>query len=478
MNIHAILKERFGFDQFRAGQEAVINDVISGRDTIAILPTGSGKSLCYQLPAYTKSGTTLIISPLVALMEDQVAFMKKTGEKRVVALNSFLSYADRRRIIGQLDSYKFIFISPEMLLQNIVSEQIKDIAISLIVVDEAHCISQWGFDFRPDYLRLGELFSQLNRPNVLALTATADDQVLKDIIHYLRLNKTAIHKHSLDRKNISYSILEMNSEHEKTAWIIDRARNTVGPGIIYVGSRRRANEISALLIENGVSAASYHAGLEQEDRAFIQEQYINGEIDWISATNAFGMGIHKSDVRQVIHENVPGSIAGYTQEVGRAGRDGEQSAATLLFTSEDIRKTRFIIQGDMPQESEVRYFYELLEKQVPDKEAAQLAGLSETGKRVTEYYLERMSLEAVISSLEEQSREKERKLQQMLQIIKAEKCIRESVLFFFGETIEHVPSSCCSVCRNIEDNWIFDTKTSGSARLLMGWSERLEQLLG
>lgn len=478
MDIQKVLKEQFGYDQFRTGQEAVIRDVLDDLDTIAILPTGSGKSLCYQLPAYIMNGTVLIISPLVALMEDQVAFMKRTGEKRVVALNSFLTYADRRRIIDQLGSYKFIFISPEMLLQNNVAEKIKDIHMALIVVDEAHCISQWGFDFRPDYLRLGEFFEQLNRPNVLALTATADDQVLEDIVHYLGLENTKIHKQSLDRKNISYSIQEMNSEQEKTAWIIDRAKTTSGPGIIYVASRRRADAIASLLIEQNISAASYHAGMEQEDRAFIQEQYINGEIAWICATNAFGMGIHKSNIRQVIHENVPATIAGYTQEVGRAGRDGNPSAATLLFTSDDIRKTRFIIQEDIPQEVSVRYFSELILKKVPAREAAEIAGLSETGKRVTEYYLERMTVEETISGFSKQSFEKERQLQKMLQIIKAENCIRKSILTFFGETIVMAPTSCCSVCGNIDDTWVFDTEVGNSSRSLVDWSDRLKQLLG
>ena len=478
MDIQTVLKERFGFSQFRPGQEAVIRDVIRGKDTVAVLPTGSGKSLCYQLPAYTLNGTVLIVSPLVALMEDQVAFMKRNGEKQVVALNSFLTYHDRNRIMEQLASYKFIFISPEMLLQNNVVEKLKSLNLALVVVDEAHCISQWGFDFRPDYLRMGELFEQMNRPNILALTATADDQVLQDITQYLRLEDTSIHKHSLDRPNISYSIKQMNAEHEKTAWIIERSKTTMGPGIIYVASRKRADGLAALLNEQSVSAASYHAGMEQEDRMFIQEQFLIGEIEWICATNAFGMGIHKSNIRQVIHENLPATISGYTQEVGRAGRDGELSAATLLFTPEDSRKVRFIVQEDLPQEAAVRHFNGLVGEQVSPVEAARLAGLSETGKRVTEYYLERMSVEETVSRLKEQSFEKERQLQKMLQIVKSEKCIRESVLNNFGETITTSQSSCCSVCDNIDNEWIINTKSSDLTRELLGWAERLTQLLG
>lgn len=478
MDIQTILNERFGFDQFRPGQEAVIREVIMRKDTVAVLPTGSGKSLCYQLPAYVLSGTVLIVSPLVALMEDQVAFMKRNGEKQVVALNSFLSYRDRNRIMNQLSTFKFIFISPEMLLQDTIFEKLKSLDLAFIVVDEAHCISQWGFDFRPDYLRIGELFEKLNRPNILALTATADDKVLKDIIHYLGLKDTSIHKHSIDRPNISYSIKQMNNEHEKTAWVIERAKNTVSPGIIYVASRKRADELSTFLNEQNVSAASYHAGKEQEDRAFIQEQFLSGEIDWICATNAFGMGIHKSNIRQVIHDNVPATISSYAQEVGRAGRDGELSAATLLFTPEDSRKVRFIVQDDLPQESAVRHFSELLEEQFSPVEAARLAGLSETAKRVTEYYLERLSVEGAISKLQEQSFEKERQLQRMLEIINSEKCIRESVLHYFGETITDVHSSCCSVCDNIDNEWIYVTKPGELPRELVDWSDRLMQLLG
>ena len=478
MDIKTILKERFGFDYFRSGQEEVIRDVISGKDTIAILPTGSGKSLCYQLPAYALKGMILIISPLVALMEDQVAIMKRNGEKRVVALNSFLTYEERLRILAELATYKFVFVSPEMMLQQSVSDKLKNIDLALIVVDEAHCISQWGFDFRPDYLRVGEFFSQMNRPNMLALTATADDKVLYEINHFLRLENTTIHRHSLDRPNISYVIQEMASTHKKTEWILDRVRNTVGPGIIYVSSRKRADELAAKLLANGASMAAYHAGMEQEDRAFIQEQFLNGEVDWVCATNAFGMGIHKSNIRQIIHEHIPSTISGYTQEVGRAGRDGGLATATLLYTANDERRTRFIIQEDVPHEEEIRKFSSLLLEQIPHSEAAQLAGLSEVGKRVTEYYLERISLEETILRVGEQSCEKERQLQLMLQVVHSEICIRATILDFFGEDMNTRSNSCCSVCGTVDDGWVFDSKIDNPKREFTNWSERLIQLLG
>lgn len=478
MDIQAILKDRFGFEQFRTGQEEVIRDVIAGEDTLAILPTGVGKSLCYQLPAYLVAGSVLIISPLVSLMEDQVAIMKRNGEKRVVALNSFLSFKEKNRIIDELSSYKFIFISPEMLLQPVVSNKLIGIQLSLLVVDEAHCISQWGFDFRPDYLRIGEFLAQPNRPNILALTATADDKVVKDIIHYLHLNTPSIHKSSLDRPNISFSILKMDSDLAKTEWIRERVLKTTGPGIIYVSSRKRADELASFLVNEGISIASYHAGMEQVDRAFIQEQFISGEIRWICATNAFGMGIHKEDVRQVIHEHFPATIAGYIQEVGRAGRDGKTSAATLLYAPEDEGKTRFIVQEDLPQEVEIRRYSSLLSNSIANDEAATMAGLSETGKRVVDYYLEQLSIEETVTRLQEISREKEIQVKKMLQLIHSKRCIRKEILSFFDEELQTQPTSCCSICGLDAEEWLLENGLKNFDRQLMDWRVRLEKLLG
>lgn len=294
MDLKRILLDRFGYENFRPGQEEVIRHVLNGRDTIAILPTGMGKSLCYQLPGSIMEGSVLIISPLVSLMEDQAMRMRQSGEKRVIALNSFLPYNERQRIIGQLQNYKFIFISPEMLSQDSFGRQLNKVQISLIVVDEAHCISQWGFDFRPDYLRIGDFLKQMGGPTLLALTATADEKVLNDIQQYLQMEMPIVQRHSLDRPNISYSIREVNSAFEKTAWIKDRVTQTAGPGIIYASSRKRADELAIELQMEGVAVQSYHAGKEQDDRSIIQEQFLTGDLEWICATNAFGIGILRS----------------------------------------------------------------------------------------------------------------------------------------------------------------------------------------
>lgn len=473
-----ILKEKFGFDAFRPGQEAVIRDVLAKKSQIAILPTGSGKSLCFQLPAYLLEGTVLIISPLVALMEDQVAILKQQGEKRVAALNSFHTYPERERILQQLSTYKFIFISPEMLTVPKVAHTIKKTRLAFIVIDEAHCISQWGFDFRPDYLRIGEFLKEIPTPSILALTATADDKVIHDIKDTLNLNNPVFHKQSLDRPNISYVIHEMASEEEKTAWLMKRVKETTGPGIIYVSSRKRADELALLIKDQVAGVASYHAGIEQEDRTFVQAQFLSGELEWICATNAFGMGIHKDDVRQVIHEHIPSTIANYIQEVGRAGRDGQLSIATLIYTPEDIRKAKFMVQEDLPQEEEVRYFAHSLAERKTFQEAATLAGVGETGKRILQYYLERLSVEETIRKIDTQRHKKETELQKMVEFIGRETCIRESILRFFGEALQERPPICCAACHPINPESLQLMKHLSESRKWGDWSIRLTQLLG
>ncbi len=478
MRLQRTLKERFGFDSFRLGQEAVIRDVLGKQSQIAILPTGSGKSLCFQLPAYLMEGTVLIISPLVALMEDQVATLKQQGEKRVVALNSSYSYHERERILSTLHHYKFIFISPEMLTVSKVAHKIQQIKIAFVVVDEAHCISQWGFDFRPDYLRISEFLKTLHNPSILALTATANQKVIEDITRYLNLHDPTLHIYSLDRPNLSYVINKMESEDDKTNWLINRLEKSTGPGIIYVASRKRADELAQVLKSKGESVTSYHAGMEHEDRAFVQAQFLNGDVEWICSTNAFGMGIHKDDVRQVIHEHIPATIANYVQEVGRAGRDGKLSATTLIYTEEDIRKTQFIIHEDSPKEEEIRYFGRLRTEGKSILEAAQLVGLSETGMRMLHYYFERFSIDETIDQIKKQSAEKEAALKQMIGLVEEKNCIRERILYFFGENLEVNPEICCGNCQPNHTGMLNLAKREQSNRKWSDWSERLTQLLG
>lgn len=478
MDLKRVLLERFGYENFRPGQEEVIRHVLDNRDTIAILPTGMGKSLCYQLPGIIMEGSVLIISPLVSLMEDQAMRMRRNGEKRVIALTSFLPYIERQRIIGELQNYKFIFISPEMLTQESFGRQLKRLPISLVVVDEAHCISQWGFDFRPDYLRIGDFLKQSGNPPLLALTATADEKVLNDIQRYLGMENPIVQRHSLDRPNISYSIRQVNSAFEKTKWIKDRVTQTVGPGIIYASSRKRADELAIELQLEGVAVQSYHAGKEQDDRSIIQEQFLSGELEWICATNAFGMGVHKDDIRQVIHDHLPPTVAAYIQEVGRAGRDGRPAAATLLYMQTDEQTTSFIIQSDLPSEEEIRHYTKMVSEGNPPGEAAELASLTETGKRVIDYYRERYPLEEILLRLDRLSNEKNEELQQMTQLVKGGACIRQSALSYFGELCRRKPEECCSNCGLNDSGWLYEKESKKSAKERVSWDERITILLG
>ncbi|MFS0687932.1 ATP-dependent DNA helicase RecQ [Sporosarcina sp. 179-K 8C2 HS] len=478
MDLKKILQDQFGYENFRPGQEEVVRHVLNGQDTIAILPTGMGKSLCYQLPGTIMQGSVIIISPLVSLMEDQAMRMRQNGEKRVIALNSFLPYTERQRSIGQLPKYKFIFVSPEMLSQDSFSRQLDRLQISLVVVDEAHCISQWGFDFRPDYLRIGEFLNEMGRPPVLALTATANEKVLNDIQHYLRMERPIVQRHSLDRPNISYSIIDVNSAFEKTAWIKERVTQTTGPGIIYASSRKRADELAMELQLDGIAVQSYHAGKEQDDRSIIQEQFLNGDLEWICATNAFGMGVHKDDIRQVIHDHMPPTVAAYIQEVGRAGRDGGPAAATLLYMPTDEQTTNFIIQSDMPGEDEIRHYYKMISDGHSPERAGELASLTETGKRVIDYNIERYSLDELLLQLQGLSNEKREQLQQMIHLVTSGACIRQSALKYFGETCRNKPNECCSNCGLGPIKWLKEKVMKESTKERVSWDDRITILLG
>ncbi len=291
MELEQTLAKYFGYTTFRPGQREVIEAILAGKDGIALLPTGMGKSLCYQLPGYILQKPVLIVSPLLSLMQDQVEQLKRIGEKRVVALNSFLSLTEKRYALHFLEQYRFIFTSPEMLLQQQVQEKLAKMELSLIVVDEAHCISQWGFDFRPDYLRIGEWFSQEKRPPVLALSATATQKVVNDIRTTLSLHAPFEFMYNVDRPTISLGRVVFADRADKAKWILQHIKETAGPGILYMSSRKRAEQYSEAFTQAGLRVAAYHAGYGAEDRQFIQQQFIDGELDWIVATNAFGWGL-------------------------------------------------------------------------------------------------------------------------------------------------------------------------------------------
>ncbi|WP_303970244.1 ATP-dependent DNA helicase RecQ [Sporosarcina ureae] len=479
MELQEVLHQKFGYESFRPGQQEVITEILAGRDAVAIFPTGMGKSLCYQLPAYMLNGAVVIISPLVALMEDQVANLRKHKEKRVVAINSFLSRQEKELALSTLSQYKFIFLSPEMMMQKPVQQLVNQLHIAFFVVDEAHCISEWGFDFRPDYLRLKELFAVSRRAPVLALTATANKKVVGDITTYLQMNNPYIERQPMDRTAISYRVLKMDNELAKTEWVIDRISTTIGPGIIYVASRKRADELSAIIRERGIATASYHGGKEQDERSIIQEQFVQGELEWICATNAFGMGIHKDDIRQIIHEHIPATPSAYIQEVGRAGRDGGKAAATLLYNDRDIQKVKFIVYEDLPDEQQTLYYSSLLQAGTGEQLAAEQAGLSEVSSRLLDYYLEQFDVENVVRQIQQIYHVKEKQIEEMESYIKCDSCLRRKLVQFFDENTSPAEMDCCSNCQNLDDSWLMKSESLPErvAKPLQ-WRERLHQLLG
>ncbi len=477
MELEHLLQKHFGYSSFRPGQKEVIEALLEERDVIALLPTGMGKSLCYQLPAYTLEKPVLIVSPLLSLMQDQVEELKRFGEKRVVALNSFLTVTEKRYVLHYLEQYRFIFTSPEMLLQQQVQEKLAHMKLGLIVVDEAHCISQWGFDFRPDYLRIGEWFSRGNRPPILALSATATKKVVQDIRETLSLKAPFEFMYNVDRPNIHLGRIVVEDKADKSKWLMEHIKETAGPGILYVSSRKRAQQYSEALSQAGIRTAAYHAGYGAEDRQFIQQQFIDGELDWIVATNAFGMGINKLDIRQVIHESMPANIANYMQEIGRAGRDGQSALAILLYSDGDEEQTKFVVTGDLPTPHHVDRYQELLYQQIQPAQMLKNGELSETAFRVLDYWIQQESTEQVKARLNHLALEKYRAVDEMLKIIQTKDCIREHLVGYFGQKLQKRPENCCENC-GIHYDEIKKTRLQEEKKMeMMSWESRLQQLL-
>ncbi|MEO4053195.1 ATP-dependent DNA helicase RecQ [Solibacillus sp. CAU 1738] len=472
-----ILEKHFGYTSFRPGQKEVIEQLIEGRDVVALLPTGMGKSMCYQLPGYLFDAPVLIVSPLLSLMQDQVDQMKQFGEKRVIALNSFLNAEQKRYALHFLHEYRFIFASPEMLLQEQVKERIANMKLSLIVADEAHCISQWGFDFRPDYLRIGEIIPTVKRPPILALSATATASVLHDIETYLHMQTPFQYIHSVDRPNIHFAKKFFQDKGDKIPWIIQHVQSTRGPGIIYTQSRAKTESLSMQLLECGINAAAYHAGKDAEDRQFIQQQYIAGQLEWIVATNAFGMGVHKADIRQVIHETMPSTVANYMQEIGRAGRDGLDAVATLLYAEGDEQFAKFIVTEDLPKSGHVESYQNYLMNRENPKNMLISGEISETAFRVLHYWMQQEPIEAVKKRLVHMEISKYEAVNDMMKIIETTNCMRDYVVSYFGQQIIDKPSNCCQGCGLNTSELLTKRTVEVQDISTLSWQNRLQKIL-
>lgn len=356
-SIHAILKSYWGYTGFRPLQEDIINTVLKGEDCLALLPTGGGKSICFQVPAMAMEGLCLVITPLIALMKDQVENLRKRGITAfsIYSGMSKLDVVTTLRTAGN-SNCKFLYVSPERLETNVFKEFLPSLNVRLIAVDEAHCISQWGYDFRPSYLKIASLREELKVP-VLALTASATSEVRKDICEKLLFENYAVFRQSFARPNLSYSVFRMSSKVNK---IFDILTKVHGTGIIYCRSRKKTKEISDLLTMKGVSSDFYHAGLTQDERSKKQESWLKDRTRVMVCTNAFGMGIDKPDVRIVIHADVPECLENYYQEAGRAGRDGTKAYAVLLAGEKEIDALKELSGTKFLKREEIRNIYKAL----------------------------------------------------------------------------------------------------------------------
>ena len=409
MNINQTLKQYFGYDSLRTGQEELINGILAGHDVLGIMPTGAGKSLCYQLPALMLKGITLVISPLISLMSDQVKALNQAGV-HAAYINSSLTENQIRMALSYASQgrYKIIYVAPERLNTPRFLDFACNADISMLTVDEAHCISQWGQDFRPSYLEIAGFLTRLpRRPIVSAFTATATERVKNDIVASLGLNNPVTMVTGVDRPNLFFRVVTRKGGSQKDNSIINYVKKHEDEsGIIYCATKKNVDKLYTLLNEQGISAGRYHAGLSNDERKQNQEDFTYDRIRVMVATNAFGMGIDKSNVRYVLHYNMPQSLEYYYQEAGRAGRDGEEAECVLFFSKQDIMINKFLLQN-------------------------------------------KASAGDVASDMQKTAND-QRKLQQMINYCETDKCLREFILSYFGDT---TPCICnkCSNCVVVED---------------------------
>jgi ATP-dependent DNA helicase RecQ len=358
MTIHQILVKYWGYSSFRPMQEEVINAVVEGKDTLALLPTGGGKSICYQVPGLAREGVCLVISPLIALMRDQVERLKNMGVKAFAVYSgmhfSEIEVAINNAVYGDA---KFLYLSPERLLSENFKESLKLMKVSLIAVDEAHCLSQWGYDFRPPYLKIAEIRSYFPNIPVLAVTASATPEVIEDIQDKLHFRQPKVIRQSFERRNISYMVYE---EEDKMGRLLMILQKIPGSAIVYAGTRRKTFDVAKSLTQNGISADYYHAGLDPSSKEEKQKKWMQGSVRVIVATNAFGLGIDKPDVRLVVHVDLPNNIEAYFQEAGRAGRDGKAASAVMLSHESNLVDLKKQLDDTYPEIETIKTIYQAL----------------------------------------------------------------------------------------------------------------------
>lgn len=503
VNLEHHLKQLFNYDTFHKGQKEIIKDVLNGYDVLGVLPTGSGKSLCYQLPAKLLPGTTIVISPLISLMVDQVKQLKSIQYKDAVALNSLMSWQERRQILQRLDEYSLVYMSPELLQDDIVLNKILKTDISLFVVDEAHCVSQWGYEFRTDYLRLQTVIKKIGRPPILALSATAPEVIQHDIISSLNLQNVKKHIYPIDRKNIAFIVEKVNNEFEKVDTIVDVLKQFHVPTLIYFLSRKKCEEmaihLSKILLDKKI--AYYHGGMDSEERIIVQQQFMNDQLDIICCTSAFGMGINKENIRLIIHYHLPVNIESFIQEVGRAGRDQKESISITFYTENDIHLPLIMIERELPNEEEINYMFQQLYslyldgKQLVDTELEliNMNQLSEMQFNFLIYQLENYGIikqkkiyydkekwknarKKIIKFKNKRLSYKQHHLNMMIDWVKTTQCLREALYLPFQQSFHRPSFQCCSNCHFSLKQWN-PVETYQKESMYHSWQEKLARIL-
>jgi ATP-dependent DNA helicase RecQ len=471
-SIKKLAEDKLGYEKLLPGQEEAIRSVASGRDTLVVKPTGSGKSAIYQLAGQVIDGITVVVSPLLALQKDQAESIEEGDLGGVAVINSARKVSEVRedweRVVE--GDKEFVFLAPEQLRKEEVREKLAAANPSLFVIDEAHCISEWGHDFRPSYLQLGAVIERLGHPVILAMTATAAGHVRDEIVQRLHMRDPAIIVKGFDRPNISLSVVQFPNEVSKREVLLSRVQDSPKPGIVYAATRKTVEELGAALVERGVNALSYHGGMAAKQRNEIQNKFMQGEADVIVATNAFGMGIDKSDVRWVFHADIADSIDSYYQEIGRAGRDGKPAEAVLFYRPENLSVQKFFKSSGKLAATEVKKVIEAVDREGGAAEVSALQEQTGLTERKLSKAVNRLAeagalevekggevqlsaepaefdalAEEAVASQEKRREYEQMRLEKMRAYAELASCRREYLLGYFGE---ESPASCgnCDVC--------------------------------